>query len=71
MELIHTTTTWADRLISLLGSYADSGFDYDIACEQVFESCSLDIYSITIAAVTYEEGKKPEVETILFTAKRY
>lgn len=60
-----------DRLISLLGSYADSGFDYDIACEQVFESCSLDIYSIAIAAVTYEEGKKPEVETILFTAKRY
>lgn len=60
-----------DRLISLLGSYADSGFDYDITCEQVFESCSLDIYSISIAAVTYEEGKKPEVETILFTAKCY
>lgn len=52
-------------------NYADSGFDYDIACEQVFESCSLDIYSIAIAAVTYEEGKKPEVETILFTVKRY
>lgn len=60
-----------DRLISLLGSYADSGFDYDITCEQVFESCGLDIYSISIAAVIYEEGKKPEVETILFTAKCY
>lgn len=39
--------------------------------EHWFDTCSLDIYSIAIAAVTYEEGKKPEVETILFTAKRY
>lgn len=39
--------------------------------EHWFDTCGLDIYSISIAAVTYEEGKKPEVETILFTAKCY
>lgn len=61
----------ADRLISLLDNYADSGFDYDLTCQQVYESCGLDIYVISIAAVTYAEGKKPEVETILFTARCY
>lgn len=60
-----------DRLISLLDNYADSGFDYDLTCQQVYESCGLDIYVISIAAVTYTESKKPEVETILFTARCY
>lgn len=60
---------FSDRLISLLANYSDSGFEYDITVEQVFDSCGLDIYTISIAAVTFEEGKKPEVECIVFTAK--
>lgn len=58
-----------DRLISLLANYSDSGFEYDVTTEQVFDSCGLNIYTISIAAATFEEGKKPEVECIVFTAK--
>lgn len=59
----------SDRLISLLTEYADSGFEYDITTKQVYESCELNIYTISIAAVTFEENKKPEVECIVFTVK--